>query len=217
MSTPLLVLSIFFVGTYVLENFHSSMTEGHKSLISALNVTIWVIFAADYLLMLISSPSKMNYFKTHLLDLLLVLLPFFRVLRVIRVGVMFFRKIELFKNHVFISIPLYTLFSTLLFTLLAAASVFNAEYQNPNANIKTPEDSLWWAVVTVFTVGYGDKFPVTAEGRWFAVGLMICGIAVVGSVTATFASWLIGQVREVESDQQEILKKLAAIESKLEK
>lgn len=48
------------------------------------------------------------------------------------------------------------------------------------------------------TVGYGDLYPVTTQGRWVAVGLMLAGIALIGVVTATFASWLIEQVAEIE-------------------
>ncbi|MBM3690611.1 MAG: two pore domain potassium channel family protein [Actinobacteria bacterium] len=66
--------------------------------------------------------------------------------------------------------------------------------------MKTPQDSLWWAAVTVTTVGYGDKFPVSSEGRWIAVGLMITGIAVVGSITASLAAWIVGKVRDEEGN-----------------
>lgn len=95
--------------------------------------------------------------------------------------------------------------------------MYDSEYLNNNSNIKTPSDAIWWAIVTIFTVGYGDKFPITAEGRLYATGLMICGIAVVGSVTATFATWLVSQVREVETEQKMIIDKLNEISQKLDK
>ncbi|MFM1951742.1 MAG: pH-gated potassium channel KcsA [Actinomycetota bacterium] len=212
---PLLVLSILFVGILVISNFHFDIAEQNQDLFSKMNLFIWLVFAADFALLLVSAESKKTFLKTHWIDLALVLLPFLRVLRIIRVGMLFFRKIDSFKNRFMISIPIYTVTSTLLFTILGASAVYDAEFTNENGNIKTPGDALWWAVVTVFTVGYGDKFPVTTEGRWYAAGLMICGIAVVGSVTATFASWLISQVREVESEQEKILEKLAAIEEGL--
>ncbi len=52
------------------------------------------------------------------------------------------------------------------------------------------------------TVGYGDHFPVTTEGRFVAVGLMLAGIALIGVVTASFATWLIDRVRQVEREAQ---------------
>lgn len=213
---PLLALSILFVAILILSNFHFEIAEKNEDLFSLLNLIIWVIFAVDFSVQFIASDSKRTFLKSHWVDLALVLLPFLRVLRIIRVGMLFFRKIDSFKNRFMISIPVYTVAVTIFFTALGASAVYDAEFANENANIKTPGDALWWAVVTVFTVGYGDKFPVSTEGRWYAVGLMICGIAVVGSVTATFASWLISQVRQVESDQEKILEKLNAIEASLD-
>ena len=216
-NIPLLFLSILFVVVFVIGNFHLAVAQENLKFLNLLNWIIWVVFCIDYVAMFALSHNKSRFFRSHLVDLALVILPFLRVLRIIRVGMLFFRKIDGFKSKFMISIPLYTISSTILFTLLGASAVFDAEYQNDSANIKTPADALWWAIVTVFTVGYGDKFPVTTEGRWYAVGLMACGIAVVGSVTATFASWLISQVREVESDQEKILQKIEEIQKQLEK
>jgi len=61
---------------------------------------------------------------------------------------------------------------------------------------------LWWSATTVTTVGYGDRFPVTRDGRLVAIGLMLAGIALIGVVTAAIASWLIARVRDVESDTE---------------
>ena len=124
---------------------------------------------------------------------------------------------ESVKRSYVISIPVYTVGSAILFIILGASAVYDSEYLNNNSNIKTPSDAIWWAIVTIFTVGYGDKFPITAEGRLYATGLMICGIAVVGSVTATFATWLVSQVREVETEQKMIIDKLNEISQKLDK
>jgi voltage-gated potassium channel len=60
-------------------------------------------------------------------------------------------------------------------------------------------DAVWWAVTTVTTVGYGDLAPVTAMGRVVAVALMIGGITLVGTVTATLASWIVQRVAEEDT------------------
>jgi Ion channel len=65
-------------------------------------------------------------------------------------------------------------------------------------------DAIWWAVTTMTTVGYGDHYPITAGGRLVAFGLMIGGIALLGTVTATLASWLIETVA-AEKEQAEDL------------
>jgi voltage-gated potassium channel len=79
----------------------------------------------------------------------------------------------------------------------------DAERGEPGSNISDDfGDALWWAATTMTTVGYGDHFPVSTTGRVVAVGLMIGGIALLGVVTATFASWLLDRVRELEEETQ---------------
>ena len=60
---------------------------------------------------------------------------------------------------------------------------------DPASNIKSAEDAIWWALVTVTTVGYGDKFPVTTEGRIIGVALMFVGVGLFGTFTGYVASW----------------------------
>ena len=67
-----------------------------------------------------------------------------------------------------------------------------------DGSIQSFGDALSWAITTITTVGYGDSFPVTTTGRFIAAGLMFAGIAELGVVTASFASWLIERVTEIE-------------------
>jgi voltage-gated potassium channel len=99
-------------------------------------------------------------------------------------------------------VVIYVTGSALVLILCAALAGLNAERGHDGANINSFGDAIWWAFVTVCTVGYGDHFPVTIEGRFVAVGLMIGGIALIGVVTATFASWLIDRVRDVEETNE---------------
>jgi len=62
----------------------------------------------------------------------------------------------------------------------------------PESNIKTAEDAIWWAFVTITTVGYGDRYPVTTEGRIIAAFLMITGVALFGTFTGFIAAWFMG-------------------------
>lgn len=79
-----------------------------------------------------------------------------------------------------------------------------AERAAPASKIKTFPDALWWAVATVTTVGYGDYAPTTGTGRCTAVGLMVAGIALLGVVTATLASWLVQKVAEQDDANQAV-------------
>jgi voltage-gated potassium channel len=99
-------------------------------------------------------------------------------------------------------VAVYVVGSASLVLLIASLAVLEAERDQPGANIESFGDALWWALTTVTTVGYGDRFPVTTTGRFVSAGLMIAGIALLGVVTATFATWLIERVREVDEHAQ---------------
>jgi energy-coupling factor transporter ATP-binding protein EcfA2 len=83
----------------------------------------------------------------------------------------------------------------------------------PGATIRTFGDALWWSVVTVTTVGYGDKYPVSAGGRGVAVVLMITGIGLVGVLSASVASYFVGQ--RAEQDMTDLHARLDRIEAAL--
>lgn len=87
--------------------------------------------------------------------------------------------------------------SALLVVYIGALGELDAEQNARGSNIRDIKDAPWWAAATITTVGYGDHYPVTLAGRLIAAGLMICGIVVLGVVTASFASWLIEQVGKV--------------------
>jgi voltage-gated potassium channel len=89
---------------------------------------------------------------------------------------------------------LFTIVAAVVFT--AAVLQWNIERQTPGANIQTFGESLWWAVVTTTTVGYGDFYPVNATGRIVGAALMIVGIGLIGTVSATVANWFLS--RKVE-------------------
>lgn len=76
-------------------------------------------------------------------------------------------------------------------TRIAAIQITISERTVEGSNIKNFSDGLWWAVTTVTTVGYGDRFPTTSEGRLLAVMLMIVGISLVGVITASVAAWFV--------------------------
>ena len=89
----------------------------------------------------------------------------------------------------------YVISGVLMISFVAALAVLDAERGDPAANITTFGDALWWAATTVTTVGYGDHFPVTTEGRFVAIGLLVAGIALLGTITASLASWFSERVK----------------------
>ncbi|WP_251023733.1 ion channel [Arthrobacter sp. ISL-65] len=88
----------------------------------------------------------------------------------------------------------YVLGSAVLYA--GALAVLDVEANAPGSNLTSNGDALWWAMTTITTVGYGDHYPVTVMGRCVAAGLMIGGVAVLGVVTASVASWMVQSVAE---------------------
>jgi voltage-gated potassium channel len=96
----------------------------------------------------------------------------------------------------------YALFITLLLVVLvlttASVLILMFEIHDPDSNIRTGGDALWWAAVTLTTVGYGDRYPVTTGGRMVAVGVMFAGIGVIGALASILASLLVSSPGEPE-------------------
>ncbi len=194
---PLLIVAAIFTIAYawdVIGNLHGRADDAAQVVIWA----TWGVFVADYLVKLILAPHKWRWFFTHILDFLLVALPFLRPLRLLRVAMIWSVVHQAAGRTLRGRLSIYVISSSLLLVFIAALTVLDAERDVQSASIKNFGDAIWWAFVTITTVGYGDFAPVTIEGRFVAVGLMIAGVALLGTVTATLASWLIAQVSSAE-------------------
>jgi len=101
-------------------------------------------------------------------------------------------------------VAVYVVGSTSLILFVSSLAVLEAEREHEGSNITTFGDALWWAMTTVTTVGYGDRYPTTVTGRFVAAGLMLAGIALLGVVTASLATWLLAKIREVEQDVESV-------------
>jgi voltage-gated potassium channel len=102
-------------------------------------------------------------------------------------------------------VVVYIVGATSLVLFVASLAVLEAERGAKGATITTFGDAVWWVMTTVTTVGYGDRYPMTTQGRFIAGGLMLAGIALLGIVTASLASWLIDHVREVNEEAQALV------------
>jgi voltage-gated potassium channel len=163
---------------------------------------IWALFAVDLAVRVSLSGRPLRYLRGHWLDAIAVALPMFRPLRALRaviaIDVLTHNSKGLTRGRVVTSVSLTTGSAC----LLAAVAVLDAERANPQANIASFGDALWWSLCTVTTIGYGDRFPTTNEGRVVGIALMMTGIGLIGVVTAAVASWFVqhlGAVTEVET------------------
>ena len=84
-----------------------------------------------------------------------------------------------------------TLLLAFIVLVVSSILVLYFETKSPEANITTGGDALWWAIVTITTVGYGDKYPVTPGGRIVAVFVMLAGVGIIGSLAGILSSVLV--------------------------
>jgi len=104
-----------------------------------------------------------------------------------------------------------------ILVIFASIAILNVETL-PESNIKNASDALWWSMVTVTTVGYGDKVPVTLPGRIIGVVLMITGVGLFGTFTAFVASlFMETEQKEVERHEDRILAELGEIRKRLDR
>jgi voltage-gated potassium channel len=159
----------------------------------------WGVFTVDYAARLYLAEDRMRWFRTHLVDLAIVVLPLLRPLRLLRLVVLIGVIQKAVGHAIRGKVVLYTISGAILLVYVASLAVLQAERGTPGAHIVNFGDAVWWAVTTITTVGYGDMYPVTTTGRVIAALLMIGGISLVGSITATIASWIVQRVATDES------------------
>jgi voltage-gated potassium channel len=198
----LAVAALLFLGAYAWPILQPHLDRSWRAVCGGVTLTAWLLFVADYGVRLWVARDRRGYFAKHLLDLLIVALPALRPLRLLRLVVLFRVLNRKAAATLRGRVPLYVTISATTLVVCAAIAVLGAERSAPSSNIRSIGDALWWAVVTVTTVGYGDHFPVTVQGRCIAVGLMIGGVALIGVVTASFAAWFIDRVRDEEEEAQ---------------
>jgi voltage-gated potassium channel len=228
------------------------ISDATLQLLSVYDNVICVIFLIDFFLNLTGAPKKSDYFikERGWLDLLgsipslgwltnvgkfaglfrlARLSRFARITRLLRGE----NKKALVKD-VLENRSRYALFITILLTLIvltvASVLVLQFESQSPEAKITTGGDALWYAIVTITTVGYGDYFPVTAAGRITAMFIMFMGVGIIGALASILASLLVGgapaeeeatppaaSVPSVQEELETIKDELAVLHQMLEK
>lgn len=124
------------------------------------------------------------------------MLPFLRPLRLLRLVVLVKVLHRAGGDAIRGRVVMYTAASATLLVYVASLAMLETERHAADASITNFGEAVWWSIVTVTTVGYGDAYPVTVTGRVIAVLLMIGGISLIGVITATVASWIVERVSE---------------------
>ncbi|MHA7178184.1 potassium channel family protein [Arthrobacter sp. Sr24] len=198
---PLICISVLFLAAYSVQVLAS---ESVAQIAGWFMMTTWVLFLIDYGISLWLAPQRLNWFFRHIHELAIVVLPMLRPLRLLRLVTLIGVLQRVAGNALRGRVVTYVIAASALLTYIGALAMYEAEKTAAEASINSFADAAWWAVVTITTVGYGDLSPVTTTGRLVAVGLMIGGIALLGTVTATLASWLVDKVSAEDVQTQSL-------------
>ncbi len=226
LEIAVLVLSVYVLGALLAQTvFHVSPAV--SLLLDRIDTFVCIVFLADFAVRFRRAPSKLAFMKWGWIDLLssipaydflrwgrmLRLIRLFRILRAFRSG----RHLLafLFRNRArgLIGTAVLAVIVLLIFSCIAVL-VFE---DSTDANIKTPFDAFWWAISTITTVGYGDKFPVTTEGRIVAIVLMVTGVGFFGVLTGLFARLFVeSEFKKEESDIRHLATEIRLLRERID-
>ena len=194
----IVVLSIYVLFALIIDSFFKLDPEVSK-LLYLIDDLICVLFLYDFFYRFIKAPSKLKFLKWGWIDLISSIptfeyLRYGRLIRLIRIFRVLraFRSVKYLTSHIFKTRTkgTFSTVSLISFLMLIFGSISILQVETvPESNIKTAGDAIWWAFVTITTVGYGDRFPVTSAGRIIAAFLMITGVALFGTFTGFVAAW----------------------------
>jgi voltage-gated potassium channel len=199
------ILSIVNLGLlYVVQD------ESLDTVLTVMNAIFSVIFLADFLYRIFTAPSAGAYFFKHFgwADLLAsVPVAQFKILRVFRLVRVYrlFREVgsgtigrALIKDRAGSS--LYVLLLMGIFVLeFGSLAMLRVEQNAPEANITTASDAIWYTIVTISTVGYGDRYPVTDAGRIIGAGIIVLGVGIFGTFTGYLANFFLSPKKKEQA------------------
>ncbi|EXF45101.1 ion transporter [Pseudomonas sp. BAY1663] len=208
----ILVLSIYVIGALLADLFFV-LPADVSALLGYLDNIVCFFFFLDFWMRLQRAENKLQFMRWGWIDLLASvpagglqaakLFRAFQILRVLRAikSLQLIWRI-LFRNRAE-GIVASAATATMLLVAFGAITMLLVEAPNPESSINTPEEALWWAFVTVTTVGYGDFYPVTSLGRIVAVMLMVSGVGLFGSFAAYIGSLFVADKSEEDSREQQ--------------
>ena len=216
-SSTMLVLSLTYIVLYAIEVIPTGLNEVALNFILIFSNIIWVTFIIDLIIRTYLAPNRIQYLLKHPIDVLSVVLPAFRALRALRIITagqwLLTRGSHLAVGRTATAIVI----GAGLLAFVGALAMLDAERNDPAASITTFGDAIWWAFVTMSTVGYGDLYPITATGKVVAVMMMVVGVALLGLVSGTLVSALLDRIRGEEHDEiATLLNRIDGLEMKID-
>jgi len=208
---PMVLLSIVFLFAVAIPEI-IPVPPDVEELLEGVNWLIWAVFAFELGVMTYLAPNRRRYLREHWIDVLTVLVPFLRPMRMLRIIVVGARLWAEAKMLIY-QRTFSTVAMTSIVSALTAATLMYVVEKGGDGPIQSYPDALWWAAATVTTVGYGDVFPKTPAGRGIAFLLMLIGISVFGVLTARVAALFV----EASEDDNQHGKKLDEVLARLDR
>lgn len=204
----MVALSVYVLVALLVEKAFA-ITPQTVQILTVIDAAVCMLFLLDFFVQLGMARDKLHYLRWGWIDLIssipmLPVLRWGRMLRVIRVVRILrgFRAAKILTSVVFAhrakGALATALFICLVLVTFGSVTILHVE-TDAHSNIHTPGDALWWSVATIATVGYGDKYPVTAEGRVVAIMLMLGGIGLFGTFTGYLATWFMEPQKSTET------------------
>jgi voltage-gated potassium channel len=201
LEIPVVLAAISVVPAIFIQE--SSLGEPWQSIANGVNWASWVIFAVEFVAMLVLVDNRGEWLRTHPLEVAIVFLsvPVYprgmhgiRVLRLLRL--LRLASFGTFARRAFSLEGLHYAAIMAVITVVAGGSAFTAVEKGHNPAVTNTWDGLWWAIVTITTVGYGDIVPKTTAGRIIAVFVMVVGIGFIAVLTGAIAERFIHHGKE---------------------
>jgi len=186
-AIPLALMALGYLALWAVQVL-GRLSALQYELVEAAILVIWAFFIVDFAVRLFFSHDRAKFLRNNVIELLALIVPVFRAFRMLRVitavGILA-RVVQSLQARV----NIYVAIVLPMLVFAGSLGVYEAEHGAPHATINTFGDAVWWAIVTVFTVGYGDLAPVTFDGRAIAVIMMLTGVALISVVTANLATY----------------------------
>ena len=184
-TEPVLLLMAFVMIPLVVGPFLWDLSSQEVTIFAVVSTLIWIAFAVDFGMKLLIAPQRSQFLRWHWLEAAIVVAPFFRPLYLVRF--VLFGSRALLGMRRLAEIDFVIVLATGV-VIIGATVMYSIDTVNPA--IDSFGDALWWAVVTVTTVGYGDIVPGSTAGRIVAFFVMVSGIALFGAVAGNVAALL---------------------------